>query len=157
MSNPRITALKAQGMPVDSIEAAVAWRNARHNVANDRASGKLPDSKPTQPVKPPSQPPASGQTVEDEMLDFNRSRALREYEQAHLARLTRLEREGELVERAAVVAAMAKQIVVVREALLQIPARLAPTLAHEVDVARIQTAIDREIRNVVAGLVGLST
>lgn len=78
--------------------------------------------------------------------------------QAHIdARKAELELaviEGKLIDRAKIKAEIGRQFAAVRDGLLNIPARMAPALAAMKTPAEVQTALDAEIRAVVAQYVG---
>lgn len=151
LSPAAITKLKGQGMPVHSVEAAQAWREQRQNVA---ARKPLPAGVSVAPVRAPVPPPAAEPIDAGDIPDFQQSRARREAADADLAELKVRKERGLLIERAPVMAQFAKQLSSVREALLNIPARLAPAVAAESDIARCQTLIDAELRAALAEIVG---
>lgn len=150
LSPAAITKLKGQGMPVHSVEAAQAWREQRQNVA---ARKPLPAGVVPAPARAPAPPPAA-EPIDAGVPDFQQSRARREAADADLAELKVRKERGLLIERAPVMAQFAKQLSSVREALLNIPARLAPAVAAESDIARCQTLIDAELRAALAEIVG---
>ena len=78
------------------------------------------------------------------------SKARRESAEADLAELKLAEQRGELVRAGDVRAAHAKRLAGLREALLQIPARLGAVLAAETSQARCHDAIKAEIHGVLA-------
>jgi hypothetical protein len=145
LSPAAITKLKQQGMPVDSVEAALAWRMARQNVA---ARKPLPPA--VQHMAPPPRvPPAP---ANDESHDQARTR--REIAEANLAELKLAELQGDLVRAGAVRTAIAKRAAALREALLQMPSRLVPILAADPDPGRMDQAMRAEI---VAALQHISS
>ena len=139
LSPAAITKLKGQGMPVDSVEAAKAWREARLNVAA---------RKPSPP--PPAFPPISGGDFGDE--DFQMARTRREIAEANLAEMREAELEGKLIRVEAIRAAWAKRISATRDALLQLPHRLAPVLAAETEMERVSQLLDVELRQALTEL-----
>ena len=60
----------------------------------------------------------------------------------------------ELIRVTAVQTLLATEYATLRDALLQIPARMAPTLAAESDPAAIQTALHAEIHHALTDLAG---
>lgn len=149
LSPAAITKLKGQGMPVYSIEAAQAWRESRQNVA---ARKPLPVAATVAPARPA--PPPAPDDEDDRVPDFQESRARREAADAALAELKVRKERGLLIEKAPVIAQFAKQIAAAREALLTIPARLAPILAAETDARRAQALLDAEIRTAINAITG---
>lgn len=152
-----ITKLKGQGMPVDSVESARAWREARQNIAARKAE---PKTKPNydrvggddframiraNEVKPDG-------TELDETHDAARTR--REIAEANLAEMKEAELRGELIRIAAVKTTLATVFATTRDALLQIPSRLAPLLAADVDPASVQNTLHSEIHQALHHLSG---
>lgn len=78
------------------------------------------------------------------------SKARRESAEADLAELKLAEQRGELVRAADVRAAHAKRLAGLRDALLQIPARLAAVLAAEASQAVCHDKLQAEIHGVLA-------
>jgi hypothetical protein len=83
---------------------------------------------------------------------YQESRAREAAADARLKELRLAEEEGQLVRIDQVRAELASKLAPVREALLQIPARLGPLLAAQTDAARIQTMLEVEIHQVLAPL-----
>lgn len=131
----RITRMAQQGMPKTSIEAARAW--VRANV------------RPRTPASParPARSPDSPDSPDSE--DFQAARTRRETAEASLAQLKLQEQEGELIRLDAVRNAWATRLTAVRDALLQIPARIAPVVAAESSIEGCAIAIDTELRRVM--------
>ena len=124
VSLPRVTHMRQQGMPNSSIEDAKAW--VRDN------------------VRPRT--PGIGETGSE---DFQAARTRRETAEASLAQLKLQEQEGELIRLDAVRNAWATRLTAVRDALLQIPARIAPVVAAESSIERCAIIIDTELRRVL--------
>ncbi|MBA4282433.1 hypothetical protein, partial [Ralstonia sp.] len=124
VSLPRVTHMRQQGMPNSSIEDAKAW--VRDN------------------VRPRT--PGIGETGSE---DFQAARTRRETAEASLAQLKLQEQEGELIRLDAVRNAWATRLTAVRDALLQIPARIAPVVAAESSIEGCAIAIDTELRRVM--------
>lgn len=138
LSPAAITKLKKQGMPVDSVESALAWRMARQNVAARKAMPvTLPRHAPAPACAAPIVP------ANDESHDQARTR--REIAEANLAELKLAELQGDLVRAGAVRTALAKRAAALREALLQMPSRLVPILAADPDPGRMGQALRAEI------------
>lgn len=147
LSPPAITKLKGQGMPVNTVEAAQAWRLARQNIA---ARKPLPFDSPLAAVVPMVHAP--GERADDESHD--QARARRERAEADLAELKLAELRGELVRATAVRAAIARQAAGLREALLQMPSRLVPILAADPDPGRMDMALRAEIVSALQQITG---
>lgn len=84
--------------------------------------------------------------------DFNEARASREKSDAEMARL-KLEKElGRLVDAGVVRARSEAAATLVRDALLQIPVRIAGQLAAETDMRRVRELLTHEIRTALEAL-----
>ena len=136
----RITGLKKQGMPIFSVEAARAWR-AQH-------IAPVPGNKPAAPTGAPAAEPAKTTPP----AGYVQSRARREAAAASMAEMREAETRGELIQVAAVKAVWAARLTSTRDALLQIPSRLAPVLAAENDLTRVTQLLEDEIRQALAEL-----
>jgi DNA-binding transcriptional MerR regulator len=146
LSPAAITKLKKQGMPVDSVEAALRWRIERQNIAQRKP---LPDAVRAAPIALP--PPAEElRPADDESHDQARTR--REIAEANLAELKLLELRGELVRAASVRAALAKRFAALRESFLQLPARVVPLLAADPAASSMDRVLRSEIVAVLAQL-----
>ena len=133
-----VTRDKARGMPVDSVEAARAWRdqNVRARVDHKgKDKGREGDG---------------GAAVADP--DYWTARSQREAHEAAIAGLKRAELEGALIRVDAMRIALATTISSTRDALLQIPARLAPVLAAETDAAQVHNLLQAELHQALARL-----
>ena len=153
LSPAAITKLKKQGMPVDSVEAAMAWRLARQNVAA-RKPAPAAVHQAAMGYRAPRDddrrlPPAP---ANDESHDQARTR--REIAEANLAELKLAELQGELVRASAVRQSMARRAAGLREALLQLPARVVPLLAADPTPAAMDKALRAEIVAALQQLVG---
>ena len=82
-----------------------------------------------------------------------KSRIKTEVERGKLAELDRKQREGELVERSEVEEAAFSNARRVRDALMNIPARVASLYAAETDPQKIHQNLEDEIRNVLIDLI----
>ena len=150
VSAATVTRDAAVGMPTHSVDAAAAWRREhrrpRHR-AQQPPEGATAAGPPQMPGARPEQPDDAGPG------DYWASRARRERAEAELAELKLAEQQGVLIRADAVRAAHAKRLAGLREALLQVPARLAPVLAAETDQARCHDTLQRELHAVLATVV----
>ncbi len=138
LSPAAMTKLKKMGMPVDSAEAATAWRQANLNIA---AATGLPG---------PGRPP-------DPRHDrFNLARTEREEIEVQQARLALLERSKVLVHRDTVRAELARHLSTLREALLQLPVRLQSVLAQEQDEAKVHDLLQDEVDLLLERISGVT-
>jgi hypothetical protein len=102
------------------------------------------------PMAAPAVPPLGAADDRDD--DYWTARAKRERAEAAISEMKRAEMEGKLIRTDAVRAAWAKRITLARDALLQIPHRLAPVLAAESDMERVAQLLEDELRNALAEL-----
>lgn len=101
---------------------------------------------------PAAPAPAAAPQAPNEATSYHVARTLREAAEASIARLKLAEMRGELVRVADARAALARHAATYREALLQIPGRLAAQLAAEADQARVYAMLDAELRAAMAHL-----
>lgn len=159
LSPAAITKLKGQGMPVDSVEAAQAWREARQNVA---ARKPLPQQ---QRVSMESGVPVGGRALpfaafpppdapDDLLEDHDAARTRLRIAEANMAEMNEAKMRREMINVAVVERQLATDYATTRDALMQIPARMAPLLASESDAAAIQTMLDAEIHTALCNLAG---
>lgn len=159
LSPAAITKLKGQGMPVGSVAEAQAWREARQNIAarkrspvgvpqRDEAATSISIPAPAQAFPPIALPPAGDFGEED----FQMARTRREIAEANLAEMREAELEGKLIRVDAIRAAWARRIASTRDALMQLPHRLAPVLAAEADLDRVSRILDDELRQALIEL-----
>jgi hypothetical protein len=141
LSDGRVSQLIAKGMPKYSIEAARAWK--AQNIAptpNTKAvEAPLPRAAPAAPV-------ASG------MPSYEQSRAKREAAEAHMAVMKMRELQGDLVSLEAVKRVWIDTISNCRNAMLQIPSRIAPLVAAEPDLATCTIIIENAVHDALEAL-----
>jgi phage terminase Nu1 subunit (DNA packaging protein) len=137
----RIVGLKKQGMPIYSVEAARAWR-AQH-------IAPVPGVKP---AEPPAGPVEAAMANPKPPAGYEASRARREAAEAHMAEMREAELAGQLIRVEAVRAVWAARLTSTRDALLQIPPRLAPVLAAETNLATVTQLLDDELRQALEQL-----
>lgn len=115
----RISQLKAQGMPVDTITAARAWY--QENV-DQRLSPKL---------IPGIQLPPKDQlaAIVENAYDIQQARAKREHHEANLAEMRERQMSGELVEAAKVTRIVTTLAAMARSGFERIPDKLADRLS----------------------------
>ena len=91
-----------------------------------------------------------------EITSYHIAKTLREAAEAQIARLKLAEMRGELIRVDAVKTALAHSYSATRDALLQIPARLAPLLAADAEPASVQNSLYSEIHQALQHLAGAS-
>lgn len=158
LSKQAISKLKGQGMPVDSVEAAQAWREARQNVA---ARKPLPTARPPLPAPPAAPGPVFPQAAfpppdypDDLLEDHDAARTRLRIAEANMAEMNEAKMRREMINVSVVERQLATDYATTRDALMQIPARIAPLLASESDTAAIQTLLDAEIHQALSNLAG---
>lgn len=157
LSKQAVSKLKGQGMPVHSVEAARAWRDENLSVsarkeARESASATLaapPRSRPDLRTFPPF-----GDDDDGEDEDFKAARTREKISEANMAEMNEAKMRREMINVAVVERQLATDYATTRDALLQIPARIAPLLASETDTAAIQTMLDAELHQALANLAG---
>jgi phage terminase Nu1 subunit (DNA packaging protein) len=157
MSQANVTKLKKQGMPVDSVAAAQAWRESRQNVAARKPAPPgltLTQAIDSMPIYPPKSFDAARMPEYRELPDEDHqaARTRREIAEANLAEMREAEERGKLIQVSAVRATWATRIASARDALLQIPARIAPVLAAETNLAAVTLLMESELRQALAEL-----
>lgn len=151
LSPAAVTKLKKQGMPVHSLEAAVAWRRERQNIAQRKPI-------PRELVPPPRRAPDRGvpaAPADTPLITYSsetqeEARTRREIAEADLAELKLRELRGELMRREVVDRIVGEQAARTKEAVLQIKGRLAPLLAAETDALKVAAMLDAELRAALA-------
>lgn len=133
LARSRITALKKDGMPVDSIEAALAWRKARQNIARRNPV----------PVNPSggNQP----ETLNLEMT-HDEARTRREIAEASIAQMKEAEMRGKFLLKAEVDAAVFEIARSMRDGLTNCARRIAADVAGLSKADDCEAVIDREHR-----------
>jgi phage terminase Nu1 subunit (DNA packaging protein) len=151
-SRPYVTKLVQQGVIVRDAkgqinqEAALAALQARREPAKGFRRGRVPNHGDI-----PAIGAAGGQETLSRML--LKSRIKTEVERGKLVELDRRRREGELVEGSEVEEAAFSNARRVREALMNIPARVASLYAAETDPQKIHQNLEDEIRSVLIDLI----
>jgi len=152
-SRPYVTKLVQQGVIVrdgkgqinaDAALAALQARREPVKALRRRGTTKNGEVSPLGAVAGP-------ETLSTMLL---KSRIKTEVERGKLAELDRRRREGELVERSEVEDTAFTSARRVRDALMNIPERVASLYAAETDPQKIHQNLDNEIRNVLIDLIG---
>ncbi len=136
---------------IDPIVADIQWQaNTRPRAVRPLAPDPQTSAADYPPPVPIPAPVASaaGEPVDDYWV----SRARREAAEAQIAEMKRSEIEGTLIRTDALRQAWSKRIATTRDALLQIPARMAPVLAAESDMDRVAAVLEDELRQALAEL-----
>lgn len=132
LSQSAISKAISRGMPSDDVEAARAWRAANVRPRADSVNDAVPGAP-----------------------DYHAARARREAAEATIAELRQAELEGLLIRVDAVRSVAASTLAATREALLQIPSRMASVLASESSAARVHELLQDEIHQALSQLASL--
>ncbi len=138
-------ATNADGM-IDSDRADAEW-NAKTRPGQRRAQKETPVASIPEPVR--AEPTAG--------LDYFRARAIRENYLARLAKIEFEEKTAKLISRDEVQVAAFTKARTVRDNLLNIPDRLAATLAAEADAGKVHAILTGEIRKALDELAGANS
>lgn len=106
-------------------------------------------------ITPPPLPQGGGyggNTNDSKNATYMQAKTAREVYEAKNAQLEYEERIGKLIKVDAVRSAWAAKITGARDALLQIPSRLAPVLAATSDLAEVTALLEAELRQALADL-----
>lgn len=142
LSAGRVSQLKSQGMPVDSLEGAREWYARNIDPTLSPVIGSGPRAR------------AVVEAVAD-AYDLAVARAKREHHEANLAEMRERKEAGELVEVAAVTKRVTDHAARVRQALERIPDRIAERLAAETTAAACHAVLQSEIDQVLDELTGV--
>ena len=150
-----ITKLRGQGMPVTSVAEAQAWRELRQNSLQ-----RKPEPKPlAAPPAPPAPTPRMLPPLPDEDDDsfgfgenLDQARLRDKISEANMREMAEAEMRKELIRVDQVERMLAADFSTTRDALLQIPARLAPILAADSDPANVMNLLHLEIHQALDSL-----
>lgn len=126
------------------LDPEAADREWAANTAHHRKPGP-------QPLVTGADLPADDSDLLDDIPNFNVSRAKREAYQAELARLEYEEKQGTLVNAEAVKKEAFRVARLVRDAMLNIPDRIAAELASDTDTFSVHKRLTDEIRTALMG------
>lgn len=132
---------------VDPVAADAQWARNTRVRAGSRPADDVNLRAPSAAPGPP------GAAQEPPVEDYYVVKARRERAEADLAELKLAELRGELVRVADVRAAYAKRAAGLREAILQLPARLSAQLAAESDQAKCHDLLQADLHGILAQLV----
>ncbi len=144
---------------IDPVVADIQWAaNTRPRVDHVKREAAAPEAgiAPAAAPATPAAPVIVAHQVDAPATpdDYWASRARRESAEASIAEMKRAEMEGLLLRADAVRSAWARRIATARDALLQIPSRMAPLLAAESSMDRVAELLELELRQALAELSG---
>lgn len=137
---------------IDVAQAQAALANSVH--PSSKTAAALQSTAPPSTSPAATTPPENGQNVE--VTSYHVAKTLREAAEAQMARLKLAEMQGDVIRIAAVQTQLATVFATVRDALLQIPARMAPVLAAETDPVAVHNVLHAEIHQALQHLAGAS-
>lgn len=152
----RITTVVVEGRQMIDVDVAdIQWaRNTRARADSSSAAtvaagiadagGALSGASGVRPVIVANEVGAS--------VGYEEARRRRELAEASIAEMKQAEMAGLLIRADAVRSAWAAKITGARDALLQIPSRMAPVLAAESDLVRVTALLEDELRQALAEL-----
>ena len=134
---------------IDVEMAKIALANRVH--PSSKTAAALQGTQPADTL-----PPSTTETEPDgtEITSYHVAKTLREAAEAQMARLKLAEMQGALIRIDAVKATLATVFATTRDALLQIPARMAPLLAADADPASVHNMLHAEIHQALHHLAG---
>lgn len=138
---------------IDEAAARAAILSSVHPTSKTVQAAQASASAPIDPVAAaPALAPAAAPQPEAAATNYHVAKTMREAAEAHIARLKLAEMRGELIRTDAVRAVMSNIFATTREAVLQMPARLAPLLAAESDPAAVQNLLHAELHAALESL-----
>ena len=152
LAKSRITAMKREGMPTHSIEAAHAWRKARQNIARRKPAPKPATvmDRPAAPLPMPSAELIRANEVRFDGLETGEShdeaRTRREIAEASMAEMKEGEMRGKFVVKAEVDSAVFEIARALRDGLYNCARRIAADVATLSKAEDCEAVIDREHR-----------
>ena len=151
VSRQAVHELVKRGVLSKDKDGLIDFELAKHALMNRvRPSGKTAASL-QEPATPPTiQTPET--STEPEITSYHVAKTLREAAEAQIARLKLAEMQSDVIQVSAVRATWATRIASARDALLQIPARIAPVLAAETNLAAVTLLLESELRQALAEL-----
>ena len=155
-----MTKLKGQGMPVDSVESARAWRTARQNIAARKPEPIRQSARAAQPA------PDYGRVGGDEFREVIRAnqvnfdgsemdeahaeaRTRREIAEANIAEIKEAELSGKFVEKSAVDRAVYEAARGLRDGMTNCSRRLAAEVATLTTPEECEYVIAKELRHML--------
>ena len=143
---------------IDEAAARAAILASVHPTSKTVQAAQASAPAPIAPIAPvaaapaPAVAPAAAPQPEAAATNYHVAKTMREAAEAHIARLKLAEMRGELIRTDAVRAVMSNIFATTREAVLQMPARLAPLLAAESDPAAVQNLLHAELHAALESL-----
>lgn len=143
---------------IDPVVADLQWQaNTRARISNAPTTSQISQAQRLTSGSEARTSVAAGTSAPDDTNDdYWKNRARREAAEASIAEMKQAEMAGNLVRIDAMKSAWASKVSAVRDALLQIPARVAPVLAAESDMDRIVEVLEDDLRKALQQLNAVS-
>ena len=165
VSKSQVARDKAAGMPMDSAEAARAWRDAQLDLSRT-AHGRIdrpgaPDPLPAAAADPaadlavdnlPDTDTAAAEPDSEDTLKFRKARAEREAINAATSRIELDKLQGSVIDLVEAQRLAFTAFRSLRDALLNVPARIKDQLAMTADPAACEALLETEIAGALSSL-----
>lgn len=138
---------KADGMPMDSAQAAQAWRAAHRDVSRT-VEGRIDRPAAAANLAAPPPPPAAPDEDEpkpDDTVDYRKARTEREQIRRDRERMELDQARGLLIDSREAARLAFTSFRALRDSVLNVPARVAQQLAVETDPMRIEQILAAEL------------
>lgn len=137
---------------IDPEIADAEWIQGQKEILKDQIPSSESKPKPRTERPPPSEEVSSGPPIDKVSSTYAQSRAAREAYAARLAKLDFEQKSGKLVDAEAVRNEAFKSARIVRDALMNIPDRIAAELAAETNIFKIHSRLTEELRKSLESL-----
>lgn len=161
ISGAMVSRLAKRGMPTDDVDRAKRWRRRHLEPGRTKGTRYDPAQATTGPgpgmpsdTEPPGDAVVSEAAVSSE--SFLEARTRREIADANLAEMREREARRELIRLDVVTDQLAITFATIRDALLQMPNRIAPSLAALSDSAKVHDLLYSEIHQALTTLANAS-
>lgn len=146
ISRPRVSQLKARGMPVHAVESARLWYldTVRPRLPSE-PEDMFPDSLPPRRPVPPSAAATAAADTDSDREALRRARIDGAEQQARLLRLRADREAGELVPKAEVRRDLADAVAIFFSTLEALPDRLAPRLVSIESLEAVRAVLADEL------------
>lgn len=145
VSKSQVARDSAEGMPMDDVAAAQAWR-AKHRDVSRTVEGRIDRA---QTPAPAAAPAAAGteddDPTPDDTVDYRKARTEREQIRRDSERLELNRKLGQSIDAAEAARLAYTSFRVLRDAVFNVPARVAQQCAAETDPLRIEQLLDAEL------------
>lgn len=149
VSKSQVARDKGDGMPMASADAARQWR-AEHRDLSRSVDGRLDAPAAAEPGMAAAAPAAAAATEAGDSAEYRLARAERERTSADRARLELDQLRGRLIDVEEASRLAFTSFRAIRDALLNVPARVASQAAVETDPLKVEQLIEAELTAVLS-------